>query len=505
MDQGKETASITSSTASGIANSPPPFLSKTYDMVDDPSTDSIVSWSNSNNSFTVWNVPEFSRQLLPKYFKHNTFSSFVRQLNTYGFRKVDPDRWEFANEGFLKDQKHLLKIIARRKPANENSYQNAPQVQGKSAGSCVEEGKFGLEEDVERLRRDKNVLMQELFRLRQQQQTTDHQLQTVGQRVQMMEQRQQQTISFLAKAMQNPGFLAQLIQPKNESNKCISTVNKKRRLPNQEEESNNSVCKYGSALPNGQIFKYQPLMNEAAEAMLLQILKMNASPRFESTINNPNLMIDNVPSPSSALDRGSSSSRILPKFPEFCLSTELEIPASCPSASVSGIHSSHCEASGPIKLAQLPEMSINSLENAVLTDFTQVQGIVPESSLQVSELNSEVSETGNNKGYSDLMSGIVDSSLLPVLNDEFSSNTEVDIMLDGIPKLPGINDVFWEQFLSVSPLTGDTDEVNSSALEGSIGKELTPVTGRESGWDKTQHMNHLTEQMGLLASAARMG
>lgn len=65
------------------ANAPPPFLSKTYDMVDDPSTDAIVSWSATNNSFVVWDPPEFARDLLPKFFKHNNFSSFVRQLNTY--------------------------------------------------------------------------------------------------------------------------------------------------------------------------------------------------------------------------------------------------------------------------------------------------------------------------------------------------------------------------------------------------------------------------------------
>ncbi|KAJ8458626.1 hypothetical protein OPV22_031552 [Ensete ventricosum] len=56
---------------------PFPFLTKTYEMVNDPSTNSIVSWSPINN-----------------------FSSFVRQLNTYGFRKVDPDWWEFANDDF---------------------------------------------------------------------------------------------------------------------------------------------------------------------------------------------------------------------------------------------------------------------------------------------------------------------------------------------------------------------------------------------------------------------
>ncbi|MFS7967992.1 putative transcription factor HSF-type-DNA-binding family [Helianthus anomalus] len=64
-------------------NAPPPFLVKTYDMVDDAATDKFVSWGAANNSFVVWNPPEFARDLLPKYIKHNNLFSFVRQLNTY--------------------------------------------------------------------------------------------------------------------------------------------------------------------------------------------------------------------------------------------------------------------------------------------------------------------------------------------------------------------------------------------------------------------------------------
>ncbi|CAN6306518.1 unnamed protein product [Urochloa humidicola] len=94
---------------------PAPFLTKTFQLVDDPRTDHVVSWGEDGVTFVVWRPPEFARDLLPNYFKHNNFSSFVRQLNTYGFRKIVADKWEFANEFFKKGAKHLLSEIHRRK------------------------------------------------------------------------------------------------------------------------------------------------------------------------------------------------------------------------------------------------------------------------------------------------------------------------------------------------------------------------------------------------------
>ncbi|GAA0148692.1 winged helix/forkhead transcription factor [Lithospermum erythrorhizon] len=107
------------------SSSPPPFLMKTYMLVEDPTTDEVISWNGEGTAFVVWQTAEFARDLLPKLFKHCNFSSFVRQLNTYGFRKVATSRWEFSNDMFRKGEKELLCEI-RRKSWSNKSQNNCP-------------------------------------------------------------------------------------------------------------------------------------------------------------------------------------------------------------------------------------------------------------------------------------------------------------------------------------------------------------------------------------------
>ncbi|KAB2085385.1 hypothetical protein ERO13_A05G376800v2 [Gossypium hirsutum] len=189
----------------GSCNGPPPFLTKTYEMVDDPVTDSLVSWSETGYSFVVWNPPDFSRDLLPRYFKHNNFSSFVRQLNTYGFRKIDPDQWEFANEEFIRGQKHLLKNIYRRKPIHSHSLNR----QGSSSVPLTEKEKKEFEQVIKMLSDDKNRLQLQLQGHQKENEEYRCQVRLLSERFRNLEDRQRRVMVSLARIIDKPHVLSQ--------------------------------------------------------------------------------------------------------------------------------------------------------------------------------------------------------------------------------------------------------------------------------------------------------
>ncbi|KAL1923167.1 uncharacterized protein VTP21DRAFT_9543 [Calcarisporiella thermophila] len=132
----------------------PAFLSKLYSMVTDASTDCFIRWTETGTSFIVTNPDEFARVLLPRYFKHSNFSSFVRQLNKYHFHKVphllidenSSETWEFSNPNFMSDRIDLLYFVPRKR---ENSSNWAVSRSGASGGETSEMESSMLKDGIE--------------------------------------------------------------------------------------------------------------------------------------------------------------------------------------------------------------------------------------------------------------------------------------------------------------------------------------------------------------------
>ncbi|KAK6126308.1 hypothetical protein DH2020_039953 [Rehmannia glutinosa] len=161
-----------------------------------------------------------------------------------GFRKIDTDKWEFANEGFVRGQRHLLKNIQRRK-----SHQSQ-QIGSSSSRPTDDANKAALEAEIEHLRKERSLMMQEVVELQHQQRGTVQHMEIVNEKLQTAEKRQKQMVSFLGKMFQNPAFLSRLQQTR-EPKSITSPRSTRKFVKHQSHEQGTS----GSS-PKGQIVKY---------------------------------------------------------------------------------------------------------------------------------------------------------------------------------------------------------------------------------------------------------
>jgi hypothetical protein len=115
-----------------------PFITKTFSLVEEPETAEVVSWMDSGESFVVKNQFIFQMEILPRFFRHNNLSSFIRQLNTYGFKKVPNESFDFevdvewlifAHPHFLRGRTDLHSLITRQRSGKRSfTEEDAPET-----------------------------------------------------------------------------------------------------------------------------------------------------------------------------------------------------------------------------------------------------------------------------------------------------------------------------------------------------------------------------------------
>ncbi|KAF8388467.1 hypothetical protein HHK36_027139 [Tetracentron sinense] len=477
MDAGGQTGGSSS-------GGPAPFLMKTYDMVDDSSTDEIVSWSSNKNSFVVWNPPEFARILLPTYFKHNNFSSFIRQLNTYGFRKIDPEKWEFANEEFVKDQKHLLKNIHRRKPIHSHS---------QSTGSLGDAERAAFEDEIDRLSREKTALQANVWRFKQQQSGTKLQLEELQLHVHEMEQRQHRMMNFLTKAVQNPSFVDHLVRMAG-SPMDLSAYNKKRRLPNAEhcqEVAENSFVDNHTNIP-------RPDFGHIFHRDFCDKLNLELSPAIsDSNFVSPSTQSSNEDerSPQRKISEGDPRDAQLRTEGLSFASETLELSDTGTSFALK----KDTSLSRKVRAIESPRM--HCLQHS-MTSTEEGDGHIPchlnltlaSSSLEVnnSHFSAKISQVGQGSGISTELRA---NPIRNLTDDEASGSFSREnlIINQGPASAQGrVNDVFWEQFLTERPGSSDTEEASSNFRANPHDEQDERNSGHGKSWKSIKNMEHLS-------------
>ncbi|XP_059411841.1 heat shock factor protein 1-like [Carassius carassius] len=162
----------------------PAFLTKLWTLVEDPDTDPLICWSPSGNSFHVFDQGRFSKDVLPKYFKHNNMASFVRQLNMYGFRKVvhieqgglvkpEKDDTEFQHPYFIRGQEHLLENIKRKVTTVSNIKQEDFKLSTEEMSKMITDVQLmkgkqeSIDSKISTLKHENEALWREVATLRQ--------------------------------------------------------------------------------------------------------------------------------------------------------------------------------------------------------------------------------------------------------------------------------------------------------------------------------------------------
>ncbi|KAL9550834.1 hypothetical protein MBANPS3_004541 [Mucor bainieri] len=162
----------------------PAFLHKLYNMVGDPSTDPFIRWSVDGNSFLVEGHEEFARLILPRFYKHNTFASFVRQLNMYDFHKVphlqqgvlltcnnnpNVEIWEFSSPNFQRSRPDLLILVTRKRNRDRQEGTADPVNLGALVKeiSAIKKHQTNITADLRNLHRDNEIIWQETLAARE--------------------------------------------------------------------------------------------------------------------------------------------------------------------------------------------------------------------------------------------------------------------------------------------------------------------------------------------------
>lgn len=131
------------------------FLLKLYDILNDNTYKQIIHWSNDGLSIIISDTNALTKKVLPQFYKHHNYASFVRQLNMYNFHKIRGNRkineQTFIHEDFHKGKtieeiKEIKRKIKPNEELDEESKTKTKSLSSKKKSNSSIEDKIFLQQ-----------------------------------------------------------------------------------------------------------------------------------------------------------------------------------------------------------------------------------------------------------------------------------------------------------------------------------------------------------------------
>merc|ERR1712196_637845 len=84
-------------------------------MMIEQEDDDIIKWTDNGEAFFILDTDKITKEVLPKYFRQSKLASFQRQLNLYGFSRINKGKFQgaYQNLFFKRNRKDLLCNVRR--------------------------------------------------------------------------------------------------------------------------------------------------------------------------------------------------------------------------------------------------------------------------------------------------------------------------------------------------------------------------------------------------------